>query len=174
MHKTVEHEIDIPAIAQLLNRYGISWDDLARGHRIERPNSRYLFLLPADHDNLGLSPRLRESSGMMLMKARLQHPKLSTSAARWLGRYATRNMVRLSQPQEAKIYMAREPLQLTADQLIQVDQWGYVLVFYRSWPIGLGTLSPKQDGYELQSLFPKGWSPGGLSLEDIKMSLTEI
>jgi hypothetical protein len=143
-------------LTQLLQRYGIDWSRLAGDYLILQPNSRYLHLLPREHSCELVSQGI-ESQGMILMRAKMTHPKLSTAAVRWIGRSATRNLVRLKEREQVAQYMQRQSIIVEPEHLVQVSQYGYVLVFFRQWAIGMGVLRQEAQKVWLDSLYPKGW-----------------
>ena len=96
-----------------------------------------------------------ESPGLFFMRAGSRYPKMTTSAALQFGRYAHQNSIELT-PVQTKAYLERQTITVSDAQAANCTSTGYVILSYRSFPLGLGLFHTKSS--QVESLFPKAWS----------------
>ncbi len=96
-----------------------------------------------------------DAVGMFFMHIDGKYPKLTTAAAQYFGKKATRHVVDLL-PEQAAAYLARRDTPIASEQVLQGVGTGYVIVRYQGLPLGVGVYRARQG--LLESLFPKGWA----------------
>jgi NOL1/NOP2/sun family putative RNA methylase len=138
-------------------RFGIG-PETFEPYRLFQPNQKRIYAVSRDH-RPPTSPR-PDASGMYFMKTRLRYPKLSTAAAIAFGQQAARNYLEL-EAEQVGAYINRQEIQVTAGQSRACTGLGYVVIRHRGIPLGLALYWPAPTGGGVvESLFPKGWSPG--------------
>jgi NOL1/NOP2/sun family putative RNA methylase len=116
--------------------------------------SRRGVYLVSRNQQLPSKPQM-ESPGLFFMRADGRYPKMTTSAALQFGRHATQNIIKLT-PAQSKAYLQRQTITVSKAQAATCTNTGYVLLCYRSFPLGLGLFHTKSS--QVESLFPKAWS----------------
>lgn len=96
-----------------------------------------------------------DAVGMFFMHIDGKYPKLTTAAAQFFGKKATRHVVDLL-PEQAAAYLARRDTPVASEQVLRCVGTGYVIVRYQGLPLGIGVYRARQG--LLESLFPKGWA----------------
>ena len=99
-------------------------------------------------------PKL-DAPGLFFVRAGGRTPKMTTAATMLLGQHATQNRIELTSEQ-AKAYLQRQTVALNDAQAAASTSTGYIILGYRSYPLGLGLF--RADTNEVESLFPKAWS----------------
>ena len=76
------------------------------------------------------------------------------------GSTASRNYLEVDH-QQAQAYVRRQDFYASAVQSRQCTGFGYVLVRYQGYVLGVALYQPNESdgGGLVRSLFPKGWSP---------------
>lgn len=142
----------------LLNqRFGLPADVFGDFVFIHRQRDR-LHLLRQDHQPPAVpSPA---TLGLPFLNVNLRYPKLSTPGAMLFATNATRNIIELSQTQ-LETYFRRGSITLQTNQTAACTDYGYVLLRYREFGLGVGMYQPARNGLppQVQSLYPKAWSP---------------
>ncbi len=136
-------------------RFGISAEQFQRYHLFERGRGK-LYWVNRDHQPPVTPPP--DASGMLLMRTRVRYPKLTTAAAMLVGRAATQNYVDVNHTQ-MQAYISRQNFAVSLEQARRCTGVGYVLIRHRGYVLGVGLFYPRETGGEVQSMFPKGWSP---------------
>lgn len=138
----------------LSDRYGIPIESFD-SFKVYQPNSRYISFCPKDHNPPDGIPL--ESTGVYLMKTRISHPKLTTTAVQILGKYAQKNIVHLKKEQ-VEAYFLRKPVEISIEQMVNVKGNGYVIAKYMNHSIGIAVVDQEFGKVYLKSLFPKNWT----------------
>lgn len=99
-------------------------------------------------------PKL-DAPGLFFMRSGSRTPKMTTAATMLIGQHATQNRIELTLEQ-AKAYLQRQTITLSDAQAAACASTGYVILCYRSYPMGLGFF--RVNANEVESLFPKAWS----------------
>jgi NOL1/NOP2/sun family putative RNA methylase len=141
-----------PILQTVLNRFQID-PSLFADYHARADNHRGLYLLPTC---LQIPQKLPiDAAGLFSIKTKIKHPKLSTPAAMWMLPYARQNHIELTK-QQRDLYLTREDIRLTDEQVSAITSTGYVLVSYQSVGLGVGVYLEYAEGpATLQSLFPK-------------------
>ena len=139
-------------VTPIVERFAID-EKLISEFVVIEPNRKHLSFF---HESLEDVQCRKESKGISFAKHKQKWPKLTTGAARVLGKYASKNIVKLNRD-EADRYMQRESFELKEASLEACDGPGYVIVSYLNNPIGVGMLKFGDKLPYLCSLYPKGW-----------------
>jgi NOL1/NOP2/sun family putative RNA methylase len=152
VEKQTDNALFAPIIEDVLNRFGIC-ASLFKNYHVQAENHRGLFLYESC---LTIPKQLPiDAAGLFSIKTKTKHPKLSTPAAMWIRPYAKKNCIELSALQR-DLYLTRQDILLTKEQLKAITSTGYVLVSYDGFGLGVGLYLQYTDGEaRLQSLFPK-------------------
>ena len=118
--------------------------------RLLRASKKYVSVVSRDHRPGAEPPAV--STGMPLIRAQLEYPKLTTAGAMLLGSAATRNVVEVNENQAAA-YMARDEFLLDEEQAVDVIDTGYVLI--RREEASLGIALCYRDERRVLSMYPK-------------------
>ncbi len=140
---------DDDALERLRARFGIDTSPL-EGHVLFRANRRVTWVVPA-----AIAPPPRsdvEFMGLPLFDHRGRDPALTTSAARWLGPSASRQVVVL-QGEEAGAYLARGTIRLDPLRAASLAP-GAALVRIDGWTVGTARIERDEAGARLRSRFP--------------------
>ena len=101
--------------------------------------------------------------GMPFFRIDMRFPRPSTNAVLKFGHLATRHRLELEDPEIAAA-LYRRSLSLDADRVSGFEGNGYVILFYRGRPLGLGYFRPGREddaqdpGGELKGMCPKMWT----------------
>lgn len=133
----------------LTSRFGFP-DAAFRPFRLLRSSKKYVSIAARDHC-LGERPDA-VSTGMPLIRAQLEYPKLTTAGAMLLGSAATRNTVDVNAAQAAA-YMGRREFRLSENQDAAITDTGYVLI--RRNGATLGVALCYLDEQRVLSMYPK-------------------
>jgi len=79
----------------------------------------------------------RDATGLFFYKTAIKFPKLSTGSAMVFGKYATKNKILLDEAGR-DCYLAKDEQVVEEEQLLNVTSTGYVLVFYKTFCLGVG------------------------------------
>lgn len=131
-------------------RFGIDPQKLSQYHFSAELTARGIYMI--NTDNTPPEDLRYDMHGLFFLKTQIKYPKLSTAAVGIFGPFATRNRVDLTNEQR-EIYCLQQDVQLTESQVSDCSALGYVILFYKSYPIGIGLLS--SDNKTLKSCFPK-------------------
>ena len=118
--------------------------------RLVRASKKYVAVVSRSHRPGAHPPAV--STGLPLIRAQLEYPKLTTAGAMLFGEAATRNVVEVSEAQAAA-YMAREEFLLDEAQEAGVVDTGYVLI--RRNGVSLGVALCYLDERRVLSMYPK-------------------
>ncbi len=133
----------------LESRFGIPAPAFAP-FKLLRSSKKYVSIASRDH-GLGERP-LPVSTGMPLIRAQLDYPKLTTSGAMLFGSAARKNTVEVTDEQAAA-YTGREEFRLADGQGAEITDTGYVLIRRRG--ITLGVALCYLDERRVLSMYPK-------------------
>ena len=147
---TIRKEAE-PWLGIVTERFGIDPAVFA-GFDIVRWSKRGVYLV-SQAQQLPTKPRL-DSPGLFFMRAGNRYPKMTTAAAMLLGQHATQNRIELTADQ-AKAYLQRQTITPSEAQTATCTDTGYVILSYRSFPLGLGVFHSKSS--QIESHFPKAW-----------------
>ena len=139
-------------ISGLSHRFGFNEQCFERYH-FARVNKKKLQLIPCS----SVFPKgiPIETPGMDFLNMRGHVPKLSTSAAKLLGRKACRNTLILGDC-ELLTYIQRRDLLITDERAKGIKSRGYVIIRHKRDVPGLGFAHACDDGWRIESKFPKG------------------
>jgi len=118
-----------------------------------KPGNKSVFLVSSPH--FPPEAPMPWTMGMSAMRVQLRYPKLTTAAVMAFAGEAMRNKVTLDEKQ-LRMYLQRERVSLTQEQVSACEGSGYVMVCYRRWGVGIGVY--RKGTSQLESLFPKGWA----------------
>lgn len=154
-HSTLSPPPMLPAASEadwtnlLANRFGFppaTFDPF----RLLQSSKKYVSVVSRDH-LLGGRPAA-VSTGMPLIRAQLEYPKLTTAGAMLFGEAATRNTVDATETQAAA-YTERDEFRLAENQDAAITDTGYVLV--RRNGVTLGVALCYLDEQRILSMYPK-------------------
>lgn len=141
-----------PWLGVVTERFGMDtavFDD----YDLIRWSQRGVYLL-SKGQQLPSKPHI-ESPGLFFMRSGTRYPKMTTSAALQLGRYARQNKIDLT-PAQTKAYFQRQTITVSKAQAAACTSTGYVVLCYRGFSLGLGLFHSKSS--QVESLFPKAWT----------------
>ncbi|NKQ37328.1 MAG: RsmB/NOP family class I SAM-dependent RNA methyltransferase [Chloroflexi bacterium] len=141
-----------PWVDLLMERHGFP-PELFAEFALLRWGKRGVWLVNADHQP-PLKP-LPDSVGMALLRPSARFPKMSTAAAMFLGRHATRNFMEVTAVQ-LTAYLTRQSFTAAPEQTARCPQTGFIIIRYRGVDMGMA-LYRRETG-EVESLYPKGWA----------------
>ncbi|MBA2663537.1 MAG: hypothetical protein H0U74_14710 [Bradymonadaceae bacterium] len=148
-----------PCFAMLESRFGIAPHTFA-GLCLVQSNPKVVHIVNADHQ-----PPLRpapDTIGMPFMRIKMIHPKLTTAAVMRFGNAATQNVLASAEKRQIRAFIARQDIEVSAEEAANFTGRGYVLIGYRNMMLGMGFYAPYdrpgQTVGVVQSLFPKAWS----------------
>lgn len=134
------------------------------GYALVRPQSKKLYLVPADH-----TPPARpapETIGLPFLRVKMKVPKLTTAAAMQFGEHATRNVIDATAAQ-AEAYLTRQDIAAPTEALARCTGRGYVLVRHGGQTLGVGFLTLDDGRGTVESMFPKSWAREAASLVEL-------
>lgn len=132
----------------LTNRFGIP-EAAFEPYMLVRASKKYISIVSRGH-LLGGRPHA-VSTGMPLIRAQLEYPKLTTAGAMLLGPAATKNTLEVS-AEQAAIYTARDEFLLIDGQGERISDTGYVLI--RRNGVTLGVALCYLDERRVLSMYP--------------------
>lgn len=133
----------------LMARFGIP-STAFEPFRLVQSGKKYVSVVSRYHRPGALPPAV--STGMPLIRAQLEYPKLTTAGAMLFGAAAKRNAIEVSDVQAAA-YMARQEFLLDDAQVADIVDTGYILI--RRGGISVGIALCYLDERRVLSMYPK-------------------
>ncbi|MFO7820784.1 MAG: RNA methyltransferase [Lentisphaeria bacterium] len=144
-----------PELHAVLDHFGIDPKTIDQLKTVQGRGNQ-LFLTADDH----FPPAYFETADTGLRSLRLDgaEPKLTHPGTLFLGKYATCNIVPLSE-ERAMLFMRRKAMDLTTEELCKCNGTGYVIVKHGGFTCGLGQLRRAPEGHHfLTSNYPRRWA----------------
>ena len=125
------------------------------GFELWQPNSKEVAIVPRSIAAPSAPPALWQ--GLLLLHVQMADPKPTTAAAQIFGTLATRNVIALDDPGEARAFLSRAPIALEPSRLGRVTGPGWVLLAHQGYILGVGQLA-RDEPPTLLSHYPKAWA----------------
>ena len=145
-----------PYLDLMVHRFGMA-REVFDPYLFFKPKKRSIWVV---HRNLWVPARPDPHSvGMQFFRTKMRFPRPSTNAVLKFGGAATKNTVALGDDEIAQA-LFRRTLELDPERAWPIEGNGYVLLFYRGRPLGIGYFSPAKErpGGELKAMCPKKWT----------------